>query len=246
MQNRTHSSSFKSKGWFIMTTFTLRPLAIGTLALLMFGGNALSQTASPVLNTLEVQKLVASGEPGDNAKLAAHFAAVADRYDADAKRHTAMAGAFIAAPTRRVAATGAADHCKRLAQMNADSAKTLRELAAYHRNLAGGVTSTAPKGGARFQAGTGAPEPTDAELTALAAKANAPADHHALEEYFAAASKRYTTDANAHATMAQAYRGTRITQAADHCDRLVRQLRETAKEATTAATMHKELAGVAR
>jgi hypothetical protein len=46
--------------------------------------------------------------------------------------------------------------------------------------------------------------------------------------------------------MAQAYRGTRITQAADHCDRLVRQLRETAKEATTAATMHKELAGVAR
>jgi hypothetical protein len=61
-----------------MTTFTLRPLAIGTLALLIFAGNALSQTASPVLNTLEVQKLVASSEPGDNAKLSAHFASPAN------------------------------------------------------------------------------------------------------------------------------------------------------------------------
>jgi hypothetical protein len=43
----------------------------------MFAGNALSQTASPILNTLEVQKLVASGEPADNAKLSAHFAALA-------------------------------------------------------------------------------------------------------------------------------------------------------------------------
>ena len=229
-----------------MTTFTFRPLAIGTLTLLMFGGTALSQTASPVLNTLEVQKLVGSNEPGDNAKLAAHFAAIADRYDADAKRHTAMAGAFIATPTRRVAANSAADHCKRLAQLNADAAKTLRELAAYHEKLAGGIVSPAPKGGGRFQAGTGAPEPTDAELTALAAKANAPADHHALEGYFAAASKRYSDDANAHAAMAQAYRGTRIAQAADHCDRLVRQLRETAKEATEAATMHRQLADAAR
>ena len=229
-----------------MTRFTLRSLAIGTLAILMFAGQAMSQTASPILNTLEVQKLIASDAPGDNAALAAHFAALADRYAADAKRHTAMAGAFIAAPTRRVAANSAADHCKRLAQLNTDSAKTLRELATHHEKLAGGVASTAPKGGARFQGGTGAPEPTEAALSALAAKANTPADHHAIEEYFVTASKRYTADANAHATMAQAYRGTRIAQAADHCDRLVRQLRDSAKEAADAAAMHKQLAGVAR
>ena len=229
-----------------MTTFTFRPLAIGTLALLMFAGNALSQSASPILNTLEVQKLNASNAPGDNAALAAHFAALADRYATDAKRHTAMAGAFIAAPTRRMAANGAADHCKRLAQLNTDSAKTLRELAAHHEKLAGGVASTAPRGGARFQGGTGAPEPTDAELSALAAKANTPTDHHALEEYFVTASKRYTADANAHSAMARAYRGTRIAQAADHCDRLARQLRDSAKEATDAAAMHKQLAGIAR
>ena len=229
-----------------MTTYTLRPLAIGTLALLMFAGNAPAQTASPILNTLEVQKLIASNAPSDNAALAAHFAALADRYEADAKRHTAMAGAFIAAPTRRVAANSAADHCKRLTQLNTDSAKTLRALAAHHKKLAGGVASMAPKGAAPFQGGTGAPEPTDAELSALAARANTPTDHHALEEYFVTASKRYTTAANAHVALAQAYRGTRVAQAADHCDRLARQLRDSAKEATDAAAMHKQLAGIAR
>ena len=229
-----------------MTRLVFRSLGIGAMTFLMFAGNALAQTSSAILNTLEVQKLIASNEPGDNAALAAHFAALADRYAADAKRHTAMAGAFIAAPTRRVPANNAADHCKRLAQLNTDSAKTLRELAAHHEKLAGGVASTAPKGGARFQEGTGAPEPTDAELGALAARANTPADHHALEEYFVTASKRYTADAHAHVAMAQAYRGTRIAQAADHCDRLARQLRDSAKEATGAAAMHKQLAGMAR
>jgi hypothetical protein len=46
--------------------------------------------------------------------------------------------------------------------------------------------------------------------------------------------------------MAQAYRGTRIAQAAVHCDRMVDLSREAAKEATTAAEMHKQLANVAR
>jgi hypothetical protein len=229
-----------------MTTFTFRPLAIGTLAILMFAGPAASQTASPILNALEVRKLVSSTEPSDNARLSAHFAALADRYAADAKRHNAMAGAFVAAPTRRVAANTAADHCKRLATLNTQSADTLRELAAYHEKVAAGTASSPPKGAAPFQGGKGAPEPTDAELSALAAKASTPADHHALEEYFLTASKRYTADANDHAAMAQAYRGTRIVQAAAHCDRLVTLSRDSAKEATEAAAVHKQLAGIAR
>ena len=229
-----------------MTTLTFRPLAIGTLALLMFAGHALSQTASPILNTLEVQKLVASSKPADNARLSAHFAALADRYAADARRHSAMASAFIAAPTRRVSANTASDHCRRLALLNTESAETLRELAAHHEQLASGAATTAPRGSARFQAGAGAPEPTDAELSGLAAKASTPADHRALEEYFLTASTRYAADANAHATMAQAYRGTRIAQAAAHCDRIVMLSRDSAKEATAAAAMHRQLAGVAR
>jgi predicted nucleic acid-binding protein len=229
-----------------MTRFAFRPVAIVTLAVLMFAGAAASQTTSPVLNTLEVQMLVASNTPADNAKLSAHFAALAGRYAADAKRHAAMASAFIGAPTRRVPANTASDHCKRLAQLNTQSAETLNELAAHHKQLAGGVASTAPPAGARFQAGAGAPEPTDAELRALAAKASTPADHRALEEYFLTAARRYTADANAHVTMGQAYRGTRIVQAAAHCDRLVTLSRDSAKEAAEEAAMHKQLAGVAR
>ena len=227
-----------------MRTISIRSIAAGTLALVALAGTAAAQT--PILNTLEVRTLVSSTEPADNARLSAHFAALADRYAADAKRHNAMAQAFIAAPTRRVPANTAADHCKRLAALNTKSAETLRELAAHHEKLAAGTVSTSPKGSARFQGGAGAPEPTDAELTALAAKASAPADHRALQEYFLTAAKRYTADANEHIAMAAAYRGTRIAQAAVHCDRLRDLSRDEAKEATAAAEMHGQLASVAR
>jgi hypothetical protein len=86
--------------------------------------------------------------------------------------------------------------------------------------------------------------PTDKELNALAAKASTPADHHSLEEHFQMSAKRYTADANEHVATATTYRGTRIAQAAVHCDRLVTLSRESAKEATAAAGMHKQLAGV--
>ena len=217
------------------------------LALTTFANTAGAQTpSSPVLSTLEVQKLVASADPADNARLSAHFTALADRYAREAARHNAMAQAFIAAPTRRTPTNSAADHCKRLATFNKQSADILRELAAYHEKRAAGTAAAAPKGAARFQAGAGAPEPSDDELNALAARASTPADHHALEEYFQTAAKRYSEVVNEHAAMAQAYRGTRIAQAAVHCDRLVSLSKDEAKEATAAAQMHKQLANVAR
>ena len=230
-----------------MRTISIRLIAAGMLAVVALAGAAAAQTpASPMLNTLEVRKLVSSTEPADNARLSAHFSALADRYAADAKRHNAMAQAFMAAPTRRVPANTAADHCKRLAALNTKSAETLRELAAHHDKLAAGTPSTAPNGSERFQGGAGAQAPTDAELRALAAKASTPADHRALQEYFLTAAKRYTADANEHVAMAQAYRGTRIAQAATHCDRLVNLSRDEAKEATAAAEMHGQLAGISR
>ena len=217
-----------------------------SIAALGLAGTAMAQTGPPILSTLEVQKLVASTEPGDNARLSAHFAALAVQYAREAARHEAMAQAFIAAPTRRAPANTAADHCKRLATLNKESAVTLRELAAYHEKRAAGVAATAPKGAARFQAGAGASEPSDDELKALAERATTPADHHALEEYFQTAAKRYRGAVNEHTSMAQAYRGTRIAQAAAHCDRLVSLSRDEAKEAATAAEWHKGLAAATR
>lgn len=229
-----------------MRTIRISSYWMAAVACLVFGAAASAQTASPILNVLEVRKLVASTEPGDNARLSAHFAALAENYEADARRHNAMAQAFIAAPTRRVPANIAADHCTRLATFNTQSAETLRELAAHHERLAARVPSTSPRGAARFHAGAGAPEPSEADLRALAAKASTPADHRFLQEYFLTAAKRYTADANAHVAMAQAYRGTRIAQAAAHCDRLVGLARDSAKEAGAAAEMHRQLADVGR
>ena len=139
-----------------MTTFTFRSLAIGTLATLMLAGTAQAQTPSPVLNTLDVQKLIESKAPADNAKLSAHFAALADRYAAEARRHTVMAQSASGNPNHSTG-SGLSTHCKRLAELNTQSATTLRELANHHKALAAGAPSTAPAGGARFQGGAGAP-----------------------------------------------------------------------------------------
>jgi len=229
-----------------MRSIWIRAAAGAAVALTAFVGSAHAQTRSPILNALEVRQLVASADPADNARLSAHFSALAERYAREATRHDAMAQAFIASPIRRTPANTAADHCKRLAGLNTQAANTLRELAAYHEKRAAGAVASVPKGVAPFHAGTGAPEPSDDELSALAARASTPADHHALEEYFQTAAKRYREAVNEHTAMAQAYRGTRIAQAAVHCDRLVSLSRDEAKEAAAAAEMHKQLANVAR
>jgi hypothetical protein len=229
-----------------MRTIHIRSLSLAAFAFLAFAGNAAAQKTSPVLlNTLEVQQLVKRAEPADAARLAAHFTALAERYTAEARRHTSMSQSFGGNPSRNLA-TGMSAHCERLTDLNTQSASQLRELATYHQKLASGAIATPPAGSARFEGGAGARVPTDQELNALAAKARTPSEHHALEEYFRTLAKRYTADATEHAATANIYRGTKIAQAAVHCDSLVRLSKDAAKEASAAADMHKQLAGVPR
>ena len=221
-------------------------LVVVAAALLAFAGTVTAQDKpNSLLNTLEVRQLVARAEPADNARLSAHFSALADRYTAEARRHLSMSQSFVGNPSRNLG-TGMSVHCKRLAELNTESATTVRELAAYHEKLAAGAPATAPRDGARFQGGAGASEPTEKELNALAAKAGTPAEHHALEEYFLTLAKRYTTAADEHVTLAATFRGTKIAQASAIHDHLARLARDSAKEATAAAEMHKQLANVAR
>jgi hypothetical protein len=229
-----------------MRTVHHLPSAIAAAALLVFAGTAAAEDKSTaVLNSLEVRQLVARAEPADNVRLAQHFSALANRYTAEAKRHITMSQSFIGNPSRTLG-TGMSAHCKHLADLNTKSATTVRELAAYHEKLASGAPATPPNESGRFQAGAGAPEPTERELNALAAKASTPTEHRALEEYFQTLAKRYTNEANEHVTLAQSYRGTRLAQAAVHHDRLAGLARDAAKEATAAADMHKQLATIPR
>jgi hypothetical protein len=234
-----------------MRTVHFRSLSIAAIAILTFAGSVAAQEKpSVLLNSLEVQQLVQRAEPGDNARLAAHFTALADRHAAEAKRHTSMAQSFVGNPSRTVG-SGMSAHCKQLADLNTKSATELRELASYHQKLASGVTATPPAGGARFEGGAGASAPTEQELNAMAAKAGTPADHRALEEYFLTLAKRYTSEAADHKAMASAYRGLPRSPgwaagAAAHCDRLATLAGDAANEAAGAAAMHKQLAGVGR
>jgi hypothetical protein len=229
-----------------MSTLQFRsPLRVA-LALLVFTGSAAAQDpSSALLNDVEVRQLVARAEPGDHARLSAHFAALAEQYTAGAKRHAAMSQSFSGNPNRTLG-SGMSAHCTRLAELNTQSATTARELVTYHQTLAAGVPAAPPRDAARFHAGAGAPAPSELEIAALAAKASTPAEHRALEEYFLTLAKRYTGEADAHASFALAYRGARVTQPGAHHERLAVLSREAAKEATTAAAMHKELAFVPR
>ena len=234
-----------------MNTVHFRSLSIAAIAVLTFVGSVAAQEKpSRLLNSLEVQQLVKRAEPGDNARLAAHFTELADRHAAEAKRHTSMAQGFVGNPSRNVG-SGMSAHCKQLADLNTKSATELRELASYHQKLASGATATPPAAGAHFEGGAGAPAPTDQELNAMAAKASTPADHRALAEYFLTLAKRYTSEAANHKAMASAYRGLPRSPgwaagAAAHCDRLVKLSEQSADEAAGAAAMHKGLAGADR
>jgi hypothetical protein len=221
-------------------------LSIAALAVLLSASTGVAQEASSaLLNTLDVRELVARGEPADSVRLSGHFTALADRYTAEARQHTSMAERYAGNPSRSFG-SGMSAHCRRLADLNTQSATTLRELAVYHEKRATGAPAAAPRDGARFEAGGGAPKPTEKDLAAMAARAGTPDEHRSLMEYFLTLAKRHAAEAQDHVALAQALRGTRIAQSAVHHDRLAKVEREVAKEATAAADMHKQLAGVGR
>jgi hypothetical protein len=228
-----------------MRTSLIRSLSVSVLAVLLFAGTAAAQDKSPaLLNSAELQQLVKRGEPADNARLAAHFTALAERYGTEAKRHTSMSQGFIGNPSRNLGA-GLSAHCKRLATLNTQAATELRELATYHQKLAAGAAVPAPAAGGRFEAGAGAPKPTDQELISLAAKASTASDHGTLADYFTSLETRYTSEAADHTATAATSRGLPRNQgtaaaAAVHCERLATLSTDLAKEATAAAAMHSE------
>jgi hypothetical protein len=157
-----------------MKTVLYRSLSLTAFAVLTLVCSAAAQDkSSGVLNRLELQQLVARAEPGDHARLSTHFAALGGQYAAEAKRHISMSQSFVGNPSRNLG-TGMSAHCKRLADLNTQSATTVRELATYHEKLASGAPATPPRGGSRFESGAGAAEPTEKELNALAAKASTP------------------------------------------------------------------------
>ena len=213
------------------------------LALVAIATGAAAQDRAALLTSIEVRELVARAEPNDHARLRDHFAALADRYAVDAQRHKALAQ-LTGNPNHPVTP---AVHQVRLADAATQSATTLRAMSEHHGRLAAGLPSQAPVNSARFENGEGAPAPSDAQLRELSDGARTPADHKALEEYFAGLAEKYTKDALRHDAMAQSYRGHANDRTgsfaawAVHCEGLAKSPRESANKARAAATEHSNL-----
>ena len=227
-----------------MNTIQMRTLATA-IALLATASVALAQARpAGIINSMELRHLLTRSEPADHATLSSHFGALAAQYTDEAKRHTAMASAFTGNPNRQ---NGSAlgSHCARLAELNEQSAATLRELASHHGRLAAGTPSFAPPDAGRFEGGEGAPAPTRFEVAKLEAAARTGSDHAFLEEYFRTLAHRYESEAVQHAAMAQMYRGNANRRGGDpavHCERLVNLSNESAAEARASAAEHRTLA----
>jgi len=227
-----------------MRTSAVRFFVLPAFAALAVASSLVAQDKpSSRLSAPEVTQLISRAQPADHARLGAHFAALADEQAADAKRHTSMQQAY--AGSTKIVAVSMTSHCKQIASRSLESAATLREVSAYHSKLAGSAAG-ALASAARLEARS----PADSELARLAANAETAADHRTLESYFASLATRYDREAADHAAYAKTWRGlTKVTASAGQAtahDKVAAQLRESAKEARTAASMHKDQASTAK
>ena len=208
---------------------------------------AASATPSDVLNTLEVQKLVALDTTVANLRLALHFNALADQFITDAERHRAMASVY-RANANRSATTTAGDQCDRLTAHAEKWAGAALELAMYYGDLASHIDAVLPARAMALQGGYGAPEPTSEQLHKLALTARTRDDHLQLREYYATVAKKRSAEAADYAVMVPAYRASVRNGGYDPgvaYERLARIARKAAKDATEAANRHQVLANVA-
>lgn len=201
---------------------------------------AAAQDRSSLLTSVEVNRLVAKGQPADHAQLRDHFVALAGMFAFNAGRHEAAAQTLTGNPNHPPAVSPGARYL-RIAEQERESAATLRALAAYHDSRAAGRTATFPEMATRFERGDGAPTPTAGQIRELVASARTAADHQALETYFTSETDRYLTLAHEHATQARIYRlraydrsGTSAVLAL-HCEREAAQAQKAADSARTAA-----------
>jgi hypothetical protein len=220
--------------------FTITALAVAT------AHTAAAQNAPGLLNTFEVQQLVAADTPDAHAVLAKHFIALTAAYKVDAARYSALANAYIGNPNH-TAGVDVAARRMRQAQEATANAKIARGVTANHQILSIDGMATPPVGAAAFDGGKGAPAPTLAELNDLGKSARTSAEHRVLAEYYLAMARNETSNAIAYTAMAELSRvsGGRNTTVTSACgERLARHAHEIARQANAAVVLHRQLANI--
>jgi hypothetical protein len=223
----------------------LRILTIAMLAAAI-ADTAAAQNARWLLNTFEVQQLVAADTPDAHAILAKHFIALTAAYKADAARYAALANTHIGNPNHS-AGVDVAYRWRRQAEEATANANLARAVAAYHQILSIGGVASPPAGIAAFDGGKGAPAPTLAQLNELGRSARTSAEHRVLAEYYLTIARNETSKANAYAAMAELSRvgGSRNWVVTAACsERLARRAREIARQANAAVELQRQLADI--
>jgi hypothetical protein len=201
--------------------------------------------APPVVNRLELQRLVAGDAPADHLRLSRHFAALAASYEADATRYAAIAPGLAGNPNRS-GFTEPGAKWRRLAERAREEMGITFALAVHHARVAEGVASIAVEGAGRYYGGEGAPEPTAADVRAFAASARTRADYTLLVEHYVTIAGRAERKADTHAARATALRATptRTGDPAAHCDLVIRAARKEAERARNRAFTYRQLADI--
>lgn len=228
-----------------MRTIFSRTMLAG-LALVALTTGAAAQDRPRLLTSIEVRELAGSERAADQERLRDHFAALADKYTIDARRYRAMGYTVTGNPNHPPAVPPGARWTRAADQAEA-SATVVRELSAHHGRLASGRPSHVPAESERFEAGEGAPAPTEAQLGELASNARTAAAHRSLAEYYTTLADKQTTSARRYAALAQTYRAQVRKGAGDpaiHFDRMAKRSRELAKEARSEAAKQSQLAPI--
>ena len=111
------------------------------LILLAAGGFAEAADPKEMLKSKQVKALVASAKtPEDHMKLARHFTAMAEKHEAEAAEHAALAEEYARNPRLGAAkipmAPNSAEHCRYYAEHCRKAAKEMRAMAAAHEAMA--------------------------------------------------------------------------------------------------------------
>jgi hypothetical protein len=111
------------------------------VSMMMFGVLMIAAEPKGILKPAEVATLVTSAKtPAEHLKLARHFTAMAEKHEAEAKEHEALAASYASHPSgheqKHPMSGETAAHCKYYAEHCRMAAKDMRALAAAHEGMA--------------------------------------------------------------------------------------------------------------
>ena len=119
----------------------MKRVLLSVASFLFVAGTVSAIEPKGVLKTGEVKALVAAAQTqADHLKLARHFTATAEKHEAEAQEHEALATSYRRNPrvseTKQPMAPDTAAHCEYFAEHCRRAAKEMRALAATHEEMA--------------------------------------------------------------------------------------------------------------